>query len=62
MAGVVPPRPGEEMWLCLKCGKRFRPASRGGKNLMQILIIGVIAPKCPKCGSHNVHKDMTVVW
>lgn len=60
MTGFVPPRPGEEMWICTKCGKRFRPGSRG--NLLSVLLgsISVAAPKCPKCGSRMVHRDFTV--
>lgn len=62
MAGVVPPRAGEGAWVCLKCGKHFRTSGGDGKSLIKMILGPLTVPKCPKCGSHNVHKDMAVVW
>jgi len=56
--GCMPPRPGEGLYICRNCGKRFFPH----KNLGLFNLIRLPFVKCPQCGSINTARDPMVVY
>jgi len=56
--GFMPPRPGEGLYVCRKCGERFS----SHKNLGFFSLIGLARVRCPECGSFNTARDPLVVY
>ena len=56
--GYMPPRPGEGLYFCRNCGKRFSPSKSSG--LFALIWLSLV--KCPHCGSSNTAKDPMVVY
>jgi DNA-directed RNA polymerase subunit RPC12/RpoP len=56
--GYMPPRPGEGLFICRKCGKRFSPYKSSG--LFELIRLPFV--KCPHCGSFNTSRDPLVVY
>jgi len=56
--GFMPPRPGEGLYICRNCGKRFFPRKSSGL----FGLIGLSLVKCPQCGCSNTARDPMVVY
>jgi DNA-directed RNA polymerase subunit RPC12/RpoP len=56
--GFMPPRPGEGLYICRKCGERFSIR----KSPCFFSIIGLARVRCPECGSFNTTRDPMVVY
>ena len=56
--GCMPPRPGEGLYICRDCGKRFFPRKKSG--LFDLIRLSLV--KCPQCGSGNTARDPMVVY
>jgi len=56
--GFMPPRPGEGLYICRKCGAHFSNV----RNRFLSNIIGGLFVKCPVCGSFDTARDPKVAY
>lgn len=64
MSNFFAPAPENEIWICRKCGKRFRLGDGMLKEISLVSIFSIFCGKtvqCPNCKSKDVVHDMSIV-
>jgi len=56
--GFIPPRPGEGLYICRKCGKHFTNM----RSHILSEIIGGLFVMCPECGSFYTERNQMVAY